>query len=107
MPETLAILRCLDCGALDPGPRRLCAKCGSRRLEATPVRGEGSLVSWTVIRRPPQRFAEEPAYAVAVVDLEEGVRVTGRLDSFEPEPALGIPVRVSALANGVPVFAPR
>lgn len=104
MPETLAILRCADCGALDPGPRRLCTRCGSRRLESVPAAGDGALVSWTVIRRPPQRFADEPPYAVAVVDLDEGVRVTGRLDRFEPAPALGARVRLTALANGVPVF---
>ncbi len=46
-------------------------------------------MSWTVIRRPPQGFAEEGAFPVAIVDLDSGVRVTGRLRDVTLEPTLG------------------
>ena len=42
----------------------------------------GRLVSFTVIRKAPAAFADEPLYAVAIVDLAGGRRVTGRLEPF-------------------------
>lgn len=76
----VAILRCAACGALDPGPRALCPRC-QRPLEPASVPATGTLVSWTMIRRPPASFKADGAYAVAVVRLDAGVQVTGRLAS--------------------------
>jgi uncharacterized OB-fold protein len=87
MPEDVQVLRCPACGALDPGPRLLCANCGSPGLLAHKVSGAGTVASWTVIHRPPARFRGDGPYAVAVVDLSAGVRVTGRLSRI-PEDGL-------------------
>lgn len=65
---------------------------------------EGTLLTYTVIRKPPAVFADEGVYAVCVVDMACGVRVTGRLDEFEPEPALGVRVSVTRFAGEAPVF---
>lgn len=65
---------------------------------------EGRLVTWSVIRKAPEAFAGEPLYAVAVVDLPDGRRVTGRLAHFDADPALGIAVKVTGAHRGVPVF---
>lgn len=65
---------------------------------------EGTLVTFTVIRKPPTAFKDEPPYAVAVVDLTDGRRVLGRLETFEPEPALGSAVALAGEHKGVPVF---
>ena len=92
MPEAVQVLRCPACGALDPGPRLLCARCGAPNLESQLVPGEGVLASWTVIRRPPARFRGEGPYAVAVVDLSAGVRVTGRLSRIPDGLRLGTAV---------------
>jgi len=62
-----------------------------------------TLVSFTVIRKPPAAFAEDGIYAVAVVDTADG-RVTARLEPFEPEPALGCPLRLLETRNGIPVY---
>jgi uncharacterized OB-fold protein len=93
MPKQVQVLRCPACGTLDPGPRLLCANCGSPGLIAHHVSGAGTVASWTVIRRPPLRFRGEGPYAVAVIDLSAGVRVTGRLSRI-PEDGLrpGAPV---------------
>ena len=52
-------------------------------------------------------FADRPLYAVAMVDLDEGERVIGRLENFEPPPPLGAAVEIVGVADGVPVFAER
>lgn len=99
------IIRCASCGALDVPPRERCGKCGGTTLTPQAAAGTGTLVTWTVMRRPPAAFADEPPYAVAVVDLSEGVRVTGRLKQFEDDPASGARVSIVGMHKGTPVFA--
>ena len=110
MPEPstpmVGVLVCPQCGALDPGPRELCPVCFAQRLEPQHVDGRGELVSWTMIRRPPTAFRDEGEYAVAVVTLDAGVQVTGRLERQDLDPAPGTRVTAIASKDGVPVFAP-
>lgn len=71
----------------------------------------GTLVSFTVIRKAPAAFADEPLYAVAIVDLApdrgEGTRrVIGRIEPFDPPPRLGAAVQLARHDRSIPVFAP-
>ena len=66
-------LKCGNCGALDAGPREICPHCHEAALQAHEVAGDGALVTWTVIRRPPAAFRSEGCYAVAVIKLDAGV----------------------------------
>ena len=75
----LSAIRCGSCGELAIPPKELCPSCHERRWELVPLHGTGSVVSFTVIRIPPRgRLAEAP-YAVAVVKLDEGVSLLGRI----------------------------
>ena len=98
------VLRCDACGALDPGPREICPKCFTRGLKEIGVPGIGRLLSWTMIRRAPTRFRGEAPYAVAVVELEAGVRVTGRLENPSDDIIPGAPVVASGAAPGYAMF---
>lgn len=88
MPEAIRVLRCAACGARDAGPRILCPSCHGAEFDIEKVPGTGTLVSWTVIRRPPAGMEAGGPYAVAVVWLDAGVTVTGRLlgaqESIQP-----------------------
>ena len=66
----------------------------------------GTLVTYTVIRKAPAAFALEPLYAVAIVDIDGGRRVIGRIEPFEPAPRLGATVSLRRWAKDTPVFAP-
>lgn len=107
----VTVLRCHACGHLDPGPRELCPACHSPELDPCEVEGSGTLVSWTLVRRPPVRFQTHGAYAVAVVDLDCGVRLTGRLRELpatEAEgPALGTPMCAAGILDGAILFEPK
>lgn len=106
MPEAgLSIYRCAGCGRLEAKAPRLCRACGGDSFASETASGRGRLLSWTVIRRPPLRFQGWPPYAIAVVELQEGVRVTGRLQSFEPPPTLGADIGIAQVEEGVPIFA--
>jgi uncharacterized OB-fold protein len=100
----VGVLRCSACGALDPGPRELCPACLRPALAPSEVPGTGRLVSWTVIRRAPSRFRAEAPYAVCVVDLDAGLRVTGRLADHATEPRPGDTVRAIGIAEGYATF---
>lgn len=110
MPEAdqeVQILRCADCGRLDPGPRFCCAGCQGTRLLTHRVPGRGRLVSWTLIRRPPEAFAAAGPVAVGVLELEAGVRVTARLELAGAEPALGARFHRCGGSPLEPSFAPE
>jgi uncharacterized OB-fold protein len=104
MPEPVAlhVSACTRCGALDPGGRASCAGCGGA-LAPRAVSGRGTLVSWTIVRRPPAGFDADGPYAVALIELAEGMRITARLAAHAAEPALGAAVTVRAVAGDVPV----
>src|SRR5476651_620022 len=98
----LDVLQCRVCGAFDPGPREFCSSCGSGAFSRYAVSGQGRLVSWTVIRRAPSRFRGDAPYVVAVVDLGEGIRLTGRLTGDTEDLAPGASVEFVGKTDSVP-----
>jgi hypothetical protein len=105
MSETIDILKCGACGALDPGPRDICPKCHAAAFRPHTAEGNGKLISWTIIRRPPTAFRAEGEYGVAVVRLDAGVTVTGRVGIDDPTLQPGTRVVATAKHKGVAVFA--
>lgn len=72
----LLIRRCRRCTALHFMPRHLCPKCWSDDLEWVQASGRGTVHSFTIIRRAPAAaFAPRVPYVVALIDLEEGLRM--------------------------------
>ena len=86
-------IRCAECGVLALPPKEFCPSCQQRHWEPEPLNGTGAIVSFTVIRIPPRGRGGEAPYAVAVVKLDEGVSVLGRV----------VDVPVDALKSGLPV----
>jgi uncharacterized OB-fold protein len=97
--------RCADCGAAQFYPRGHCT-CGSRRVETQYAAGTGTIFSITVVHRPPSPALQPFApYAIALVDLDEGVRLMAHAD---PTLAIGARVRAGFASFGgrvVPRFA--
>lgn len=87
---------CVDCGNVIAPPSGSCYSCGGNKMDWADVSGKGKLVSFTVIHIPPDEFAEDAPYFVAIVELEEGTRITSRLLGFDPlkpeEVKLGTPL---------------
>lgn len=100
----IQVLRCEACGALDSGPREICPRCFRRALVPVNVPGAGRLLSWTMVRRAPTRFRGEAPYAVAVVELDAGARVTGRLENAADEIAPGTRVIATGAGAGYATF---
>ena len=105
-PDSTAVtvLRCADCGQLDPGPRDLCPKCFGT-LAPEVVSGDGTLMSWTMIRRPPATFRAEGTYAVALVKLDAGCQITGRLANPDEDATPGKRVKATGHKGTVTIFS--
>lgn len=93
-------IRCGRCGELAIPPKEFCPACQERAWDPVPLDGRGTIASFTVIRVPPRGRAPEAPYAVAVVRLDEGVALLGRivdipLDSLK----VGLPVRFRPLVH--------
>jgi uncharacterized protein len=83
--------RCAACGALQFPARLVCRACGGGDLAAHRLSGRGRVVSWAEVAQPPAGF--EGPYFVAIVELEEGIRVTAQLTDLDPEEVdIGLPV---------------
>jgi uncharacterized OB-fold protein len=76
----LAIQRCVGCGQYVFYPRATCPHCYEAELEWVDASGRGEIHSFTVAHRPAGGwFADKVPYVVALVELDEGVRMLGGL----------------------------
>jgi len=72
--------RCKTCGELFFPQKNLCPKCRRRGdLEEFQFSGKGKIVSHTIVRVPPEGFEKYSPYAVAIIELDEGTRVSGQI----------------------------
>jgi uncharacterized OB-fold protein len=94
----LRIQRCAACGALRHPPGPMCPRCGAAQTGTYVVAdGAGEVYSYVVHHHPPVPGKKTP-FAVALVDLPEGVRVMGELTGIAPhEVRVGLPVRASLI----------
>jgi uncharacterized protein len=102
--------RCADCRKITHPPRPMCPACRSTRRETVKLSGRGTVASWAIPRHPaPMGFAEPPI--VALIELEEGIRLVSNVVDVAPEAMKGgiaVEVRFVPTRGGkaVPVFAP-
>ncbi|MDD0837657.1 OB-fold domain-containing protein [Curvibacter sp. HBC61] len=86
------IQHCAGCDQHLYYPRELCPHCGSDALSLVAPAGTGTVYSTTVVRRQPEAGGD---YNVALIDLDEGVRLMSRVSNLAPE-AVAIGLRVQA-----------
>lgn len=93
----LQIQCCGSCGAHIFYPREVCAECLSSELRWIQASGKGTLYSYTVALAPTHpAFADDVPYIVAIVELEEGPRITTNIVGCEPEAVeIGMPVEAT------------
>ena len=103
--------KCGDCGKFRFPPRPMCPHCFSVKREEVPLSGRGTVHSLTIPRHPqPFGFKESPL--VAVIQLEEGIRIVSNVVGIKPEDVkmdMEVEVAFEPTMNNhkVPVFKPR
>jgi len=91
----LMAAKCRQCGKLLVPPRLMCTDCYSKDLEWIQLKGEGKLLTYTVIRVSPKQFESMIPYAVGIVKLAEGPQLPGIICNIEPDKIkVGMKLRV-------------
>lgn len=80
----LRIQRCTDCKTLRVLPRPMCGGCQSLNWDYVVSSGRGTVYSFVMPKYPPLPFLEYP-YVVALIELDEWVRIVSNLCDIEPE----------------------
>jgi hypothetical protein len=82
----LRLQQCRDCGKRIFYPRAICPFCLSEHLDWVVATGKGKVYSYTVVRRAMHpAFQEDVPYVLAIVELDEGPRLTTNIVGVEPE----------------------
>ena len=108
----LLIQKCDRCDEYQFYPRGICANCWSEDIKWVTASGKGTVWTYTVTyqNRTPG-FAEDVPYVLALVELEEGVKMfTNIIECAPSDVSIGMPVEVTfRQANNqisVPYFKP-
>ncbi|WP_165966685.1 OB-fold domain-containing protein [Actinomadura sp. 7K507] len=88
----ILVQRCAECAILHNPPRAMCPNCHSLEWEHAACGGLGTVYSWIV---PRHGALDGETHIVAVVELEEGVRLLSRIRD----------VAIADMRNGLPVEA--
>lgn len=110
----LVCQRCANCKTFRMPPAAYCWKCQSQDDEWVPLRGKGTVYSYTVVHHAVSpALAEAVPYVVAIVELPdaEDIHLTTNIVGCDPRDVrVGLPVEVAwdAVAEGVviPRFRP-
>ena len=87
--------RCKNCGKVYFPPRTYCGECKSKEFETIKLSDSGKIVTFTIIRVGPSNFSQETPYAVAIVEVNDGVRLTMQVADIDvDEVAIGQKVRL-------------
>jgi uncharacterized OB-fold protein len=109
----LQLQRCGACGRLRHPPRAVCPACLSSEVQWVRASGRGAVYSFTVTHQNhAPAFRRRLPYVLAIVELEEGVRLMTNVVGCEPDAVrIGMPVEVEWEDVGpglsLPAFRPR
>lgn len=79
----LRLQHCSGCLSYQFYPRIVCAACGATDLAWRQASGKGCIASFTVVRRGVSAAYEAP-YVIALIDLEERVRLMSQIVVSDP-----------------------
>ncbi|MES2172079.1 MAG: OB-fold domain-containing protein [Actinomycetota bacterium] len=106
--RVLRYQHCTNCQRNVFPARKFCPYCAAAAFEWRDSAGRGSIYSFSVLEQGAiAAFADSAPYAIVIVQLNEGVRVTSRIERAHfDDLACDLPVRVDFddLHEGLPSF---
>ena len=104
---------CKSCGRFHFYPRPVCPECWSDDLDWRPVSGRGTVWSYTVVRfahGAHEGWKTRVPYAVALIELAEGVRMMGNVVDCPVESVrsgMAVELAYREYEDGlIPIFVP-
>jgi uncharacterized OB-fold protein len=89
--------KCGNCGRLYFPPRTVCPVCHRKsigKMEPFKLKGTGEVMTFSVVHDAPSQFELQKPYVIAIIQMDEGIRVTGQVIDCEPaEVTIGMKVQ--------------
>lgn len=89
--------KCNSCGRYYFPRRAICTVCHRKsvgKIEEVKLKGTGRIFSFTEVHDAPEEMALQKPYVLAMVEFDEGPKVTGQVIDCDPcELKIGTPVR--------------
>ena len=82
IPERYRLLgtQCVTCSTNYFTKRNICPKCRRKgKIEEKQYAGKGKIYSFTEIFAPPAGFEDQAPYVLAIIELEEGPKLTAQV----------------------------
>jgi len=97
-PPRLLASHCSGCGRHHFPRASICPYCSLSGSVAVELSGDGHLWAWTAVNAAPPGYRGEVPYGFGVVELDEGLRVLGRLTEADPSRLrAGQPMRLAVV----------
>ncbi len=71
--------RCNKCGNIQIPPFAICSRCRSTDIQKEISPTTGKVITFTVVWTPPKEFSGQAPYVLAIVELDNGARLTGQI----------------------------
>ncbi len=85
---------CGKCDKYHFPPRQICS-CGNTEMEIRRLPDEGELLTFTIIHTPGSQFQDQRPFAVGIVELAPGARITTQIaDTPFEEIKIGMKVKI-------------
>ena len=89
--------KCVKCSELHLATVYYCKNCGHKGFEDSILKGDGKVVTYTIMTVPPAGFEDLAPYAWVVMELNDsGIRISGFLGKI-PTPEdlpIGTPIKI-------------
>lgn len=78
--------KCSQCGKVFFPKRVICPECRRRgKIEDIKLSGKGKIYTYSVINTPTEEFKTLAPYVVAIIELEEGTKITSQIVDCNPK----------------------
>jgi len=84
-------VRCETCKSAFFPKRSICPKCRRKgKIVDVQFAGTGKVYSFTEVTAPPEGFEDQVPYTLAIIELDEGARLTGQIvDAHKKDVKIG------------------
>jgi len=75
--------KCNKCGEIYFPPRLICPECKSKKFTTVKLSDKGEIITYTIIRIASEKFSIQSPYAVAIIKLTDGVKLTTQVADID------------------------
>lgn len=92
--EPISAAVCTNCNELNQKPVFVCPYCGHDEFTDKELSGKGSVYTYTNVHMGFGEMAEHAPYSLAIIELDEGLRLTSVIEDNKDVESMKIGVKV-------------